>query len=210
MELGNMVFGNSRGEYSLVRGAGFEEAFQRLQDKLGMDDYCEEFENETFATFPYWWGGCECGFDELVDAEDKKWGRDHSLDCFGVRYQKEEDACCPPFGFKGREWDWKHKHMVEWAKANGYPEAPDGMAIHCDCGYAEALDEFYGELVERFGGEHKLDCPLVKPNFLYKPLSFQIQWYKYPFRDSYTNQEITLKAFGAIIGACMASLGKEE
>lgn len=27
-------------------------------------------------------------------------------------------------------------------------------------------------------------------NFVYKPLNLEIDWYKYPLRDSYTNQKI--------------------
>lgn len=30
-----------------------------------------------------------------------------------------------------------------------------------------------------------------KPNLVYKPTGFEIMWYKYPFRDSYMNQDLT-------------------
>ncbi len=52
---------------------------------------------------------------------------------------------------------------------------------------------------------HKQDCPIVKPNFLYKPTGFEIRWYKYPLRDSYTNQKITLAGFKKIVSACIRS-----
>lgn len=44
------------------------------------------------------------------------------------------------------------------------------------------------------------------PNFVYKPTNFQIQWYKYPLRDSYMNQNITVKEFKEIIEKCKKSV----
>lgn len=42
-------------------------------------------------------------------------------------------------------------------------------------------------------------CELMRHNFYYKPLNFWIDWYKYPFRDSYMshnlNEEEVLKIF---------------
>jgi hypothetical protein len=64
-----------------------------------------------------------------------------------------------------------------------------GRAIHCTCG----RDKKYEKWLENNG--HTSDCELVKPNFLYKPINFQIKWYKYPLRDSYMNQNITYKEF---------------
>jgi hypothetical protein len=58
--------------------------------------------------------------------------------------------------------------------------------------------------------EHKPDCKLMVPNFLYKPTGFAIEWYKYPLRDSYMNFEITLDEFTQIIDKCIASLGKTK
>ena len=44
------------------------------------------------------------------------------------------------------------------------------------------------------------------PNFVYKPTNFQIQWYKYPLRDSYMNQDINVEQFKEIIKNCKKSL----
>lgn len=52
---------------------------------------------------------------------------------------------------------------------------------------------------------HKADCFIVKPNFLYKPTGLTIHWYKYPLRDSYSNQKINLTGFKRIISACIQS-----
>jgi len=69
------------------------------------------------------------------------------------------------------------------------------------------LDAIYKEYAKEFGHNgHKDTCKLVVPNFLYKPQKFSIKWYKYPFRDSYMNQDITLTQFEKMIEACIASL----
>lgn len=39
------------------------------------------------------------------------------------------------------------------------------------------------------------------PNFLYKPTGLEIRWYKYPFRDSYMNQELSADEVLAIFNA---------
>ena len=121
MELGNLVFGNSRGQYCIPRHEGWENVLWVLFDALGCEGYGINFENETFWIMPYYWGGCECGSDE-----------------------------------------------------------------------------------------HEPECLKVKDNFCYNPTGFGLQWYKYPFRDSYMNQQIELEQFRGIINTCIASLGKTD
>lgn len=94
MELGNMVFGNSRGEYPMPRGVGYEEELERLFKKIDPKYFREvEFENETFSVFPYYWGDCTCGFD------DYGFGEPHGEQC----YQTELDAA-----------------LARWDEENGY------------------------------------------------------------------------------------------
>lgn len=47
------------------------------------------------------------------------------------------------------------------------------------------------------------------PNFVYKPTNFEIQWYKYPLRDSYMNQDINVEQFKEIITKCKKSIQKD-
>ena len=129
MELGNALFGNSRGEYSIERNTGFETELNRLFDAYAPNrdssyrEYGVNFENDVFSVFPYYWGDCTCG----MEGEDK-----------------------------------------------------------------ECLSE----------------CSLLRPNFLYKPTGFEINWYKYPLRDAYMNQNIRLHEFVEIISKCIESLVK--
>lgn len=45
------------------------------------------------------------------------------------------------------------------------------------------------------------------PNFVYKPTGFSISWYKYPLRDSYMNQDISLDELEGVMIECESSLG---
>lgn len=123
MEIGNLLFGNSRGEYPLKRGR-WQETFCEFLDKIGLDGYGyiekEElkeyktdrggFENEIFLVNPYYWGD-----DENI---------------------------------------------------------------------------------------------MEEPNFVYKPTGYQIEWYKYPLRDSYANQKLSFEELKGILDKCIESVKK--
>ncbi len=56
MEIGNMCFGHSRGNYPIPRGKGYEEILEDLCKALEDDSgYGTHFENDTFYTHPYCW-----------------------------------------------------------------------------------------------------------------------------------------------------------
>lgn len=44
------------------------------------------------------------------------------------------------------------------------------------------------------------------PNFVYKPENIEICWYKYPFRNSFINVDITLEKLKEILEACAKSM----
>ena len=52
---------------------------------------------------------------------------------------------------------------------------------------------------------HAPDCPIVLPNFEYKPTGFCLTWYKYPLRDAYMNADISLAEFAKLIDRCIES-----
>ena len=74
MELGNAIFGNSRGEHPVPRTEELYSELVRLFDAIDPErdnswrEYGVEFENDTFSTMPYWWDDCTCG-NEVVDKE---------------------------------------------------------------------------------------------------------------------------------------------
>jgi hypothetical protein len=195
MELGNLIFGNSRGEYPLDDRTAYEDVFVRLIDVLGFDIYCEEFENDTFGIFPYYWGDCTCGYE---DREWEFWEHNpHSEGCFYTKREKFEEELVKSFRRYSPEYS---QRLHDFAIKNGYPHGLNGVSIYCDCGRDEILDKWYAE------NGHDPDCPIIRPNFLYKPTGLEIQWYKYPMRDAYANKPISPKEFAKIIDECIKSV----
>jgi len=93
MELGNMLFGHSRGNYPVNRdlqddwyeilGEVWEENLPDTYDNF--ENSCVNFENDTFKIVPYWWGDCTCGADEYnftrpEDAKREEY-KQHCDDC---------------------------------------------------------------------------------------------------------------------------------
>jgi hypothetical protein len=69
MELGNLIFGHSQGEYEVSRK--YESLFETLAEALGFTNYFGDFECELFETHAYWWGDCTCGVDDLTFDNDE-------------------------------------------------------------------------------------------------------------------------------------------
>ena len=44
------------------------------------------------------------------------------------------------------------------------------------------------------------------PNFVYKPESLEIRWYKYPFRGAFANKKVSEEEFQDILAECEKSL----
>lgn len=61
MELGNLLFGHSRGEYELDRGR-FQDIFEKFLYRIGSDVYGygpndeNPYETKLFVLRPYYWG----------------------------------------------------------------------------------------------------------------------------------------------------------
>lgn len=86
MELGNLVFGHSHGEFPINDRQGYLDVFAPLLDILS-DGTCygSEFENDVFEMHPYCWcdgDNCkQCGTGEQYNFLHKPSG-------FGIRWYK--------------------------------------------------------------------------------------------------------------------------
>ena len=49
----------------------------------------------------------------------------------------------------------------------------------------------------------------VLPNFVYKPTGLEISWYKYPMRDAYSNQDVSIEDFKKILSECAKSMSND-
>lgn len=197
MELGNAVFGNSRGEYPIERGVGWEKQLHRIFDVICPGNYRgEEFDNNVFSVFPYYWGDCTCGYDEKEgEFSETVW---HAEECYQSEYKKISHY---------NQWNnhdkWIEKHIKPLYQKFGFETKSEtwwhGCAVRCTCDYEKKWEVFLSN------NSHDKNCPIVKPNFLFKPTGFSIKWYKYPLRDSYMSQNITLNEFAEIINQCVDS-----
>lgn len=203
-ELGQMAFGNKWEEYDVPNEVG--EMLYDLADKLldtinDSPSYGVEYSNDVFEMHPYYWGDCTCGFDE----EEEEWleTHDHKKDCFHLKYLKYEAELeakgISLFNEKSEEWK---RLMDKFAKENGYT-GWEGIASYCDCGFKEEYARW------RETHDHKPDCPIVLPNFRYKPTGLAIYWYKYIGRGMSANQKINLAEFRRIIKHCEESAQKD-
>ena len=203
MEFGNILFGNSRGNYKISRGVGWEDELIRLFDAVKPNrdnswrEYGFHFENDTFMIFPYYWGECTCGWQEKIVEWEME--NNHRKDCIHHDVQKINH-----YSIWKNHKDWEEKYLKPIYEKHGLDTKGKnwwhGCAVKCNCGKKERWAEFVKK------GGHDEDCPIVRPNFLHKPTGFEIQWYKYPLRDSYKNMELSLDEFREVIDDCIESL----
>jgi hypothetical protein len=247
MELGNMLFGNSRGEAPIECSDDWERPWEQFCEALGInwrgypEDVCNlptnaagEIETDIFHIRSYDWdASCTCGAEAAM--EEWHQANAHADACYQSELVRRfsasgcQDEPLKPlvaeveevapgvtimsFGGDALEGDtdWgetphgkRMKRQDRIAKAlckeRGLPY-PNGSRVHCDCGHDERAAEHWEKIV----GGHTPSCRLVQPNFLYKPTGFRINWYKYPFRDSYMTPRISGDEWRTIIQHCIKS-----
>lgn len=208
MELGNMLFGNSRGEYKVPRHAAYEGELLRLFRHIEKDNgYGPEFVNDVFEIHPYWWGDCSCGKDQRDEEQRKEYlafvGEDHDTLCIQRElYAWDKDN---PRRMMKKDYD---KFMARGLKPifqkYGLPTTGKnwwhGFMCLCTCGHYDRARQWEAD------HPHADTCGLVRPNFLFKPAGYELRWYKYPLRDSYSSHNLSIEQFEAMIDACLESL----
>ena len=90
----------------------------------------------------------------------------------------------------------------EFLEPNGW----DGHAIRDDGSYEFENDVFI--IRAYYWGEDEEEA--AKPNFVYKPTGLEIDWYKYPMRDAFSNQDVDIDTFKEILKRCEESLKESE
>lgn len=213
MELGNIVFGNSRGSHPVDRGMQ-DEWYSYMKecgfDSYGYHEHSDErgiFENAVFRVQPYYWGECECGFDEL----DWNWSNEHnhSEECYQSELRREMLAAGGrasnyggverPSTLTYNQWDKIKDEIYDRLCAN-HGLGRFGCAVHCTCSH----DSDYRHWREE--NEHAPSCRIVTANFTHKPSGFTVKWYKYPLRDSYSSEPLTHKLMRSMWADCIASM----
>ncbi len=208
MELGNAVFGNSRGTVPVDRN--LQEPFYNYLESMGFDGYGNKldndewvFENEVFRVQPYYWGDCQCGFEARADAWWEK--NNHDSGCYSSELERLEKSA----GVHWREQDEnlsfderrKIKEGIYQSLTKKHNKPMQGCAVHCTCYVEGDADDWFNS------NSHSNTCLVATPNFTFKPTGFTLSWYKYPLRDSYSSDELTLDKIKKMMTACILSLG---
>lgn len=195
MELGNLVFGNSRGEFPIDRG--LEGIFYTLLEAIDpTNPGYTTFENEVFVTRPYYWGDCSCGHEEAAYAWEQ--AHPHMHKCYQTELHKRLAVARQKVGKSSSPFDVYHQ------TADDFNLPHVGSAVHCTCG----RDKEWVDWVTAH--DHADSCPTVLPNFHFKPTNLRIAWYKYPLRDSYSNVKLDKQLLFNVVSQCLASLKKSE
>ena len=196
-EMGQAVFGNSWCEY---RTPMFVDALldyilkdiERVFWNINQREW-DRYEDPRIPGIvfnPYYWGGCECGYEE-AEAEWDANNR-HNLDCYQIEYGElrgkygsslnipaaEEGALCS-------------KHGIPYNDGAG-------SAVHCTCDYKQRWEEFCKH------NDHQPDCPVIQPNFKFGGV--EIRWYKHPGRGQTCNVDWDEKQWRLWLDSCMESI----
>jgi len=196
MELGNLILGNSRGDYEVDRD--LQDQFVGWMERLGFDCYGSRqepdsewvFENDVFRMQPYYWGDCDCGYDE----KEWQWCEEHKHAdaCYQIEYRKIRDTT----EFFSKE----AQALIEELCGRYGLSYPSSCAVHCTCDYEKEWAAWSAE------NKHAETCALVQPNFSFKPTGFKLDWYKYALRSSYSSAPLTKEMIDEMFTECERSM----
>ena len=105
-----------------------------------------------------------------------------------------------------REWQDKFWELIEaYNPGDGYGYAPDGSPFATDRGGYEndtfLINPYY------WGDDEAIEA---EPNFVYKPTGYEIQWYKYPLRDAWSNRQVEYEDFCKVVNDCIESVYRDR
>ncbi|MGH7804855.1 MAG: hypothetical protein ACREQJ_10945 [Candidatus Binatia bacterium] len=190
-ELGYVALYGPEGPYQLPRDRAYEGRFLLFLEDHELSVY-QDFENEVFAIRPAGGSPCACGYEDRESA----WFRieTHEPGCF----QAEHEALRERYGtlFDVPETALKElclKHGRPWN--DGY-----ASAVHCTCDFDERWRRW------KASNDHDLDCPVVRPNFEYKPSGFWIRWDEHPILGASISRALDRTQFKAVVAHCERSL----
>lgn len=215
LELGNAVFGCSRGKFEFP--CEFKTSLNYLYERVtnrGMFDYSgrAEYISDLFEMHEYYYGDCTCKFDESAAEWDRT--HHHSENCYQKLVENELLTNHSDLFYQDPLLGgYRQLHSASYDKCIEVERAvrkklcnrfgltfPEGSAVHCTCSFDKEYQEWSSK------NNHDPKCLIVRPNFWYKPQDVKVMWYKHIGRDSYINKELTLKQFFKIIDECVASL----
>lgn len=199
--LNQLILGNSYKEfcipdfvssllYELSESLALKNPNNQVHGVLGGDyGYGQDFKNEIFEMFPYYWGDCDCGYEdkEMEWADNNK----HSENCYQTEYSR--------LRLHTLNWNEKQQPTKDLCKKYNL-SYPDGSITHCTCDYEIKWNKFLSE------NTHSNDCSYTRSNFKHYKTGTEISWYKYIGRGESCNKSLTRKEWIKIFEECFNSL----
>ena len=196
--------------YELSRRLGEMNPEQQSHGFLGGEwGYGQDYRSDVFSMFPFYWGECECGWDQINEALE---GLAHDPDC----YQTELRARFATEGLGYDEDTWKprspamsyedrnvRERAIYRELTGKYGLPMPGCAVHCTCTRRERWRAQFDAMKLGPHG-HAETCLLVRPNFTFGDLS--LNWYKYIGRDMEPSRPVSRGEWRRIFAACNAHL----
>lgn len=81
---------------------------------------------------------------------------------------------------------------------------PETEKLAKELGYDEKYENDVFVIRPYYWGDDEDEA--MKPNFVYKPDNVEISWYKYPLRDAYCSNDLTVEQFKAMLDRCAESM----
>lgn len=167
----------------------------------GMYGYGTNFENDVFVMHPFWWGDCECGFDDLEAEWDKT--HSHETSCYQNEIRRRDFIDWDDPRDDTMPFDEVHKHnqaITDAVCAEMGLDPRGGSYVHCTCSWKRDWDAW------RSAHDHDPLCGMVRPNFLHKPSGVRVDWYKYIGRGMEITKGTEKRDWDALFAECIASI----
>ena len=206
MELGNLLFGNSRGNFQFPNRdiVNSEEWTNLMHNLLQVYDYHCSIDKQYFQNY-----------ENNADIEERTHSKIQPNKYGGFTLEKNGQIIFELFPYYWGDCSCGSEELNEKIEDELIKE------IFTDEEYKkyissnkinkklkEKVDKFH-KLCDQKMISHKEDCLLLKHNFVYYPNTekeFWIDWYKYPFRDSYMNQNLSEEQILEIFRDCIKEI----
>lgn len=171
--------------------------------------YGVDYKNNVFEMRPYYWGECNCGWNDCDFDEP------HSKNCYQSLVDKD---------LKKLGWKEDKSGFLNSPKGIKYPESekikdrvykkycnkfgltfPNGCAVHCTCEHENNFKKWFEKNKKGKDG-HSDKCAIELPNFKHYKSGIEIIWYKWIGRDMEYSKKIPNKEWKKIYNECIKSI----
>lgn len=177
----------------------------------GEHGYGAYYKNDVFEMRPFYWGDCECDYDDLRDAWEE--ANQHAQDCYQTLFHDMH------YVNYGVDWNFDTKPGHGWKKGTvddecdcidklyiqfNIPKDTPGSHVHCTCGRYEEYSKYLNTI------SHSDECQMDKPNFKHYASGIEVNWYKYIGRDMDYDESIPVEEWVDVFKQCLTSIGDSE